>query len=134
MNMHCQFPFSYRGKQYSTCALEHSSGKYWCATLVNPETNEIIEGKRGYCDAGCPKEGDSKGLRKLDCKDTISLCHLLKPHCGQEDVKNSCRKTCNACIGQGRHKHFPYLIFSIFHTSIFKHLYSFYNRCIVILL
>ena len=103
MHKHCQFPFTYQGKQYSTCAFERSSGKYWCATIVHPETNEMQNGKRGYCEPNCPNEHNTKALHKLDCKDSITLCHLLKPHCGQEDVKKSCQKTCNACIGQGKH-------------------------------
>jgi len=98
IHRHCQFPFTYKGKQYSTCKLDHSSGKYWCATTVHPETNEVI--KDGFCEASCPKENDAKGLRGLDCKDSTTLCPLLKPQCGREDVKKSCRKTCNNCNGQ----------------------------------
>ena len=99
---HCQFPFTYKGIQYSTCKLDHPSGKYWCATEVDPETNEMLEGKDGYCEPGCPLENDAKSLHKIECKDSNSLCHHLKSECGKEDVKKSCRKTCNTCVGQGK--------------------------------
>ena len=99
---HCQFPFTYQGKQYSACKLDHSSGKFWCATLVNPNTNEMVDEKHGFCEAGCPTENDEQDLHKLDCKDLTIWCPLLKPQCAREKVKNSCRKTCNNCIGHGK--------------------------------
>ena len=103
MYRHCEFPFTYKGKQYSTCKLDHSSRKFWCATAVHPETNEMLNGKHGYCEPGCPKENDAKGLHKLECKDSSTLCLLLKPSsCQREEVKKSCRKTCNNCIDQGK--------------------------------
>ena len=106
---YCQFPFKHNGRQYSKCAFEQSSSRFWCATEVNPETGEMVEGRRGYCEPNCPKEHDIKepdtiGFRQFKCKDSTTLCKYLKPHCEKQDVKKACKMTCGGCIGGGGKK------------------------------
>ena len=102
IHKYCHFPFIHNGKSHAKCVYEQSSGKFWCATEVHPDTNEMIEGRSGYCEPDCPKEYDTLGFRTLkNCQDSTPLCTYLKTHCGKEDVEKACQKTCNLCLGAG---------------------------------
>ena len=119
MFKYCQFPFKHKGRQYSTCALEQSSGRYWCATEVNPMTGEMVQGRRGYCDPNCPKEHETQnGFRQYKCEDSTKLCKYLKPHCEKKDVKKGCLVTCGSCIGGGINIFNQYSIPSFFNDLI----------------
>ena len=48
----CQFPFKYKGKEYSTCTKKDWSS-FWCATELKLDGSYR---KFGYCNENCPKE------------------------------------------------------------------------------
>ena len=104
MHKYCQFPFKYQGKEHSACISDHSKegkGRFWCATEVKFATNEILKGRKGYCEPTCPTENNS-GFRNSICQDSTFLCAYLKPQCEKKDVQKSCPMTCGSCNGQGK--------------------------------
>ncbi|XP_060137179.1 epididymal sperm-binding protein 1-like [Zootoca vivipara] len=46
---HCDCPFIYQGKSYSSCTQDHSS-EMWCATKVNPYTRQMKLGSWKSCE------------------------------------------------------------------------------------
>jgi hypothetical protein len=50
----CVFPFRYEGQLFNRCTgTDAEDGSVWCATEVD-NTGEVIEGRWGDCDEGCP--------------------------------------------------------------------------------
>ena len=58
VNATCVYPFTFRGRIYTTCATEGDpQGKAWCSTKTYANTTHIGgRGNWGYCDPRCPNE------------------------------------------------------------------------------
>lgn len=58
----CVFPFKYGGQTFNRCtSTDAAAGSVWCATQVD-KNGEVIEGKWGDCNLGCPGASMEKEL------------------------------------------------------------------------
>jgi len=57
-NVPCIFPFTYAGKEYTSCTVEgHPDQKTWCSTKVDSQGVHVDGGGHwGVCGKGCPQE------------------------------------------------------------------------------
>ena len=100
----CHFPFQYNGAIIATCIKRYST-YYWCATEPKYHTNNY-----GQCSSNCPLENvtatdedpsySSPSDTAGSCNDEWRKCNSVSiPEfgCDDPDVREGCKKSCNAC-------------------------------------